>query len=221
MSRHVGYAPGEAAQFGGLRGNAIVATMAGLRGGVDDAFVRQFCERFDLDLGRRFREYSSGNKRKLAILLAFMHRPKVLILDEPTAGLDPLNQQEFYALVREARDGGATVFLSSHVLSEVEHISDRVAIIRRGRLVRVARLEELHELRLHEVEIDFNGTVPEAAIRAATGVDHVVVEGNRVRCSVQGGFQPLLRALASADVVRMMSREPSLEEVFLAYYRDQ
>src|SRR2546427_10757238 len=119
-----------------------------MRGGVDRRRVQRIAERFDLDLSRRFREYSSGNKQKLAILLAFAHRPDLLILDEPTSGLDPLNQQEFYSLLREARDAGATVFLSSHVLSEVEHVCDRVGILRSGRLVKVAQLEALMHTRV-------------------------------------------------------------------------
>jgi ABC-2 type transport system ATP-binding protein len=143
VKRKVGYLPGDIPQFGSLRGGEIVAYLGGMRGGVDPAAVRKLAERFDLDLSRRFREYSSGNKQKLAILLAFMHRPELLILDEPTSGLDPLNQQEFYALLREARDDGATVFLSSHVLSEVERVCDRVGIVRAGTLVRVAQLDDL------------------------------------------------------------------------------
>jgi ABC-2 type transport system ATP-binding protein len=122
--------------------------------------VRKLAERFDLDLGRRFREYSSGNKRKLGILLAFMHNPELLILDEPTNGLDPLNQQEFYELLREVRAGGATVFLSSHILSEVEHVCDRVGILREGKLVRVADLRELRnsgETSLEQIFLSYYG----------------------------------------------------------------
>src|SRR6267378_4823067 len=137
VKRKVGYLPGDIPQFGSLRGKEVVAYLGGIRGGVDQKTVRSIAERFDLDLGRRFREYSSGNKQKLGILIAFMHRPELLILDEPTRGLDPLTQQEFYALLLEARDGGATVFLSSHILSEVEHVCDRVGILRAGRLVTV------------------------------------------------------------------------------------
>src|SRR6266576_659993 len=133
----------------------VVAYLGGMRGGVDPKIVRSIAERFDLDLGRRFREYSSGNKQKLGILLAFMHRPELLILDEPTGGLDPLNQQEFYKLVTETRDAGATIFLSSHILSEVEHVCDRVGIIRSGRLVKVAELDEIHNIRLHRLELEF------------------------------------------------------------------
>jgi len=157
VKRKVGYLPGDVPQFGSLRGSEVVAYLGGMRGGVDRKVVRALCERFDLDLGRRFREYSSGNKQKLAIVLAFMHRPDLLILDEPTSGLDPLNQQEFYALLRETREAGATIFLSSHVLSEVEHVCDRVGILRAGRLVKVADLEELRRARAQH---DLVGTEP-------------------------------------------------------------
>jgi len=160
VKRKVGYLPGDVPQFGSLRGSEIVAYLGGMRGGVDRATVRKLAERFDLDLDRRFREYSRGNKQKLAIVLAFMHKPDLLILDEPTSGLDPLNQQEFYALLREVRDDGATVFLSSHVLSEVEHVCDRVGIVRDGRLVRVAQLAS-SEQSLEEIFLSyFSGRTP-------------------------------------------------------------
>ena len=217
----VGYLPGELPQFGGLRGSEIVAYLAGLRGGVDPTRVKALAERFELDLGRRFREYSRGNKQKLGLVLAFMHRPALLILDEPTASLDPLNQQTFYDLLRESREQGATIFLSSHVLSEVEHVCDHVGIIRHGLLVSVADLDELHHLRVHHVAIEFAGAPPIDAIRAAEGVSDVRVEGSRVRCNVRGGFEPLLSAIAGRGVLNLVSEEPSLEEVFLSYYRDQ
>ena len=143
VKRKVGYLPGDAPDFGSLRGREVVAYLGGMRGGVDRERVRALARRFDLDLGRRFREYSTGNKQKLGIVLAFMHRPELLILDEPAAGLDPLHRQEFYRLLRESRDDGATVFLSSHVLSEVEQVCDRVAIVRAGRLAHAGRVDEL------------------------------------------------------------------------------
>jgi ABC-2 type transport system ATP-binding protein len=220
IKRHIGYVPGELPQFGGLRGNEIVAYMAGLRGGVDDGVVSTLCERFQLDLGQRFREYSRGNKQKLAIVLGFMHQPRLLVLDEPTGGLDPLNQQAFYDMCQEAKAGGATVFLSSHILSEVDHISDRVAIIRGGRLVRLAKIHELHEMRVHQVEIEFGGKVPLDRIRAAEGVDRVEADDHRVSCVVRGSFEPLMKTLAASDIVNLTSHEPNLEEVFLQYYRD-
>ena len=223
VKRKVGYMPGDMPQFGSLRGKEVVAYLGGLRGGADPDVVRNIAERFDLDLGRRFREYSSGNKKKLGIVLAFMHKPDLLILDEPTGGLDPLNQQEFYKLVGETRDAGATIFLSSHILSEVEHVCDRVGIIRSGRLVKVADLDEIHRIRLHRLELEFApGTdVPEAAIRSAAGVEEVVVDDHKVTCTVKGTFDPLLKALSGATVTNLVSHEPSLEEVFLTYYRPE
>jgi ABC-2 type transport system ATP-binding protein len=220
VKRKVGYLPGDIPQFGSLRGSEIVAYLGGMRGGVDHNRVRAIAERFDLDLGRRFREYSSGNKQKLAIVLAFMHKPDLLILDEPTSGLDPLNQQEFYALLREARDEGATVFLSSHVLSEVQRVCDRVGIIRDGRLITLSELDELRRIQLHRVEIDFGdeSSVPEEAIRAAA--EDVQVKGRHVTCTVSGSFDPLLNALRSSHVVDLVSTEPSLEEIFLSYFAE-
>ena len=221
VKRKVGYMPGDMPQFGSLRGREVIAYLGGLRGTIDPALVRKIAERFDLDLGRRFREYSSGNKKKLGIVLAFMHKPDLLILDEPTGGLDPLNQQEFYKLVAETRDAGATIFLSSHILSEVEHVCDRVGIIRSGRLVKVAELDEIHRIRIHRLELEFApGTeIPEAAIRSAAGVEDVVVQNNEVACTVKGTFDPLLKALSGVTVTNLVSHEPSLEEVFLTYYR--
>jgi ABC-2 type transport system ATP-binding protein len=218
VKRHVAYVPGELPQFGALRGREVVAYLGAMAGGVDRARVDELGERLQLDLSQRFRNYSTGNKKKLALVIAFMHRPRLLILDEPTSGLDPLNQQVFYAMVREARQEGGTVFLSSHILSEVEHVCDRVGIIRGGRLVRVARLEDLHEIRMRRVEIEFAGGVPVDAIRAADGVEDVVAEDHRVRCVVRGTFEPLLAAIAGAHVVNLSSHEPSLEEMFLGYY---
>jgi ABC-2 type transport system ATP-binding protein len=221
VKRKVGYMPGDMPQFGSLRGREVVAYLGAMRGTLDAALVRKITERFDLDLGRRFREYSSGNKKKLGIVLAFMHKPDLLILDEPTGGLDPLNQQEFYRLVNETRDAGATIFLSSHILSEVEHVCDRVGIIRSGRLVKVAELDEIHRIRVHRLELEFApGTeIPEAAIHSAQGVEDVVVEDNKLTCTVKGTFDPLLKALNGATVINLVSHEPSLEEVFLTYYR--
>jgi ABC-2 type transport system ATP-binding protein len=223
VKRKVGYMPGDMPQFGSLRGREVVAYLGGFVGKLDPVAVRKLAERFDLDLGRRYREYSSGNKKKLGIVLAFMHKPDLLILDEPTSGLDPLNQQEFYKLVNETRDAGATIFLSSHILSEVEHVCDRVGIIRSGRLVKVAELDEIHRIRVHRLEIEFasDTEVPEAAIRTTAGIEDVVVKDHTLTCVVKGPFDPLLKALRGATVTNLVSHEPSLEEVFLTYYRTE
>ena len=221
VKRHVGYIPGELPAFGGLRGSEVVAYVGGLRGGVDQQRVKALAERFELDLGRRFREYSHGNKQKLAIVLAFMHRPELYFLDEPTTGLDPLNQQEFYRLLTDVRTEGATIFLSSHILSEVEHVGDRVGILRSGHLVKIASLDELHHIRVHEVEIEFAGEPPLDNLRAISTLEQLRIDGNRVRGTIHGSFEPLMATLNGERVVDFVSREPSLEEIFLTYYQDE
>jgi ABC-2 type transport system ATP-binding protein len=220
IKRLVGYVPGELPDWGRLRGSEISASLAALRGGVDPNHVASLSEQLELDLGRRWREQSRGNKQKLALVLALMHRPELLILDEPTGGLDPLKQQVFYQLLTDARAAGATVFLSSHVLTEVERVCDRVGIVRAGRLVTVATLEELRRMRAYQVELRFAGPPPVDAVRAAAGVSQVSVTGMRLLCTVHGGFGQLLEAIAGHEVVTMASQEPSLEELFLDYYRE-
>ncbi len=221
VKRLVGYQPGELPQFGGLRGSEIVAMLEGIRGSVDHTRVVDLATRFDLDLGMRYRQYSRGNKQKLGIILAFAHRPRVLILDEPTGGLDPLNQQTFYELIEEVRDGGATVFLSSHILSEVQRICRRVGIIREGRLVEIDTLADLHHLRYRHVEVEYQGPIPEAAVRAVPGIEDVRVDGNRLTASVHGSFEAFLKAASEGTITNLLSEEPSLEDVFLARYREQ
>ncbi|HEV8671796.1 MAG TPA: ABC transporter ATP-binding protein [Candidatus Limnocylindria bacterium] len=218
VKRKVGYCPGELPQFGGWRGAEIVSYVAGLRGDVEDAAIKALAERLDLDLGRKYREYSHGNKQKLALVLAFMHQPLLVILDEPTSGLDPLVQQEFYGIVRDARAGGATIFVSSHVLSEVEHICDRVAIVREGRLATVSKLDDLVGMRAFHVEIEFADGVPTEQLRDVQGLEQLRVEDRRASALLRGSFEPLMTALAGRRVVGLTSREPSLEEIFLTYY---
>jgi ABC-2 type transport system ATP-binding protein len=219
VKRRVGYCPGELPQFGGWRGSEIVAYVAGLRGDVKDSAITALATRLDLDLGRKYREYSHGNKQKLALVLAFMHQPALVILDEPTTGLDPLHQQEFYGIVRDARTAGATIFISSHVLSEVEHVCDRVGIVREGHLATVSALEDLVGMRAFRVEIDFADEVPVERLKRVEGLDQLVVSDHRATALLRGTFEPLMAAVAGTRVVGFTSREPSLEEIFLTYYR--
>ena len=220
LKHKIGYVPGELPQFGGWRGSEVVAYIAGLRGDLTDGEVEAVAKRLDLDLGRKYREYSHGNKQKLALLLAFAPRPALLILDEPTSGLDPLHQQEFYGLVRDARARGATILISSHVLSEVEHVCDRVGIVREGHLATVGQLDQLAGMRAHRIEIVFAGPPPVERIRAIPGFEQVAVEDHRVSGMFRGDFEPLLAALASSQVTKFESREPSLEEIFLGFYKE-
>ena len=191
-----------------------------LRGGVDQAYRQSLIERFDIDPTRRFKEYSKGNKQKIGLVVALQHRPDLLILDEPTSGLDPLFQQSFYSLVREARDEGRTVFLSSHILSEVERTCDRVAIIRDGLLVKVGRTDALRDLAHHQVELRFADgiAVPADAFRSLPGVSDVVVDDHTLRLRVAGAITPVVQAAARYELLDFVSREPSLEETFLAQY---
>jgi ABC-2 type transport system ATP-binding protein len=219
LKHKIGYIPGELPQFGGWRGSEIVAYIAGLRGDLTDGDVEAVAKRLDLDLGRKYREYSHGNKQKLALLLAFAPKPALLILDEPTSGLDPLHQQEFYGLVRDARARGATILISSHVLSEVEHVCDRVGIVREGHLATVGQLDQLVGMRAHRVDIVFAGPPPIERIRAIPGFEQIAVEDHRVRGMFRGDFEPLLATLAGAQVTKFESREPTLEEIFLGFYK--
>ena len=219
VKRAVGYCPGELPQFGGWRGSEIVAYMAGLRGDVQDAAITALARRLDLDLGRKYREYSHGNKQKLALVLAFMHDPRLVILDEPTTGLDPLHQQAFYGIVRDAQAKGATIFVSSHVLSEVEHICDRVGIVRAGRLATVSTLEDLVGMRAFHVDIEFADGVPVEELRAVQGLEQLQVTDHRATGLLRGSFEPLMAAIARHRVIGLTSREPSLEEIFLTYYQ--
>jgi ABC-2 type transport system ATP-binding protein len=219
LKHKIGYVPGELPQFGGWRGSEIVAYIAGLRGDMTDSEIEAVAKRLDLDLGRKYREYSHGNKQKLALVLAFAPKPALLILDEPTSGLDPLHQQEFYGLVRDARARGATIFISSHVLSEVEQVCDRVAIVRAGHLATVGQLDQLAGIRAHRIEVVFAGAPPLERIRAIPGFDQMEVEDHRISGMFRGDFESLLAALASSRVTKFESREPSLEEIFLGFYK--
>jgi ABC-2 type transport system ATP-binding protein len=218
IHRLTGYLPGEFALYDRLTGGQTIEYFANLRGGVDRAHQASILERLDVDPSRRFKEYSKGNKQKIGLVIAFQHRPELLILDEPTSGLDPLVQQAFYDLVGEAKAEGRTVFLSSHVLSEVERTCDRVAIIRDGRLVRTGRVDTLRDLAHHQVELRFAETVPAAEFTALPGVSDVVVEDHTLRLRAAGPMTPVVRAAAGHELLDFLSSEPSLEATFLAEY---
>jgi ABC-2 type transport system ATP-binding protein len=177
-------------------------------------------ERLEIDPSRRSKEYSKGNKQKIGLVIALQHRPDLLILDEPTSGLDPLVQQTSYALVREARAEGRTVFLSSHILSEVERTGDRVAIIREGQLVKVDRIEALRDLAHHQVELRFADGAPVAEFERLPGVGDLVAEDHVIRMRVAGPITPVVQAAARYELLDFVSREPTLEETVLAQYGD-
>jgi ABC-2 type transport system ATP-binding protein len=214
----VGYLPGELHLYDSLSGQELIDYFARLRGGVSRARVADLARRLDCDLRREIRTLSSGNRQKVGLIQALMNDPELLILDEPTNGLDPLVQQTFYELLVEARAAGRTVLLSSHVLPEVERVCDRVAIIREGRLVVVERIADLRARAMRHLEIEFCRDVPLDAFAQVAGVRDLTVEANVLRCTVIGPMDPILKAANRYEVRMLTSSEPSLEEVFLESY---
>jgi ABC-2 type transport system ATP-binding protein len=220
VKRLVGYLPGEWSFDPAMTGAEILQYLAHLRGDVDQGYLRRLVERLDLDPGRRFREYSHGNRQKVGLAQAFMGRPRLLILDEPTSGLDPLVQQIFTDLVAEARAAGTTVFLSSHILSEVEHTCDRVGVIRDGRLVKVASLADMKEIRAHTLVLSFAAPSSADWFSTLPGVLEVrsLRGGHELRLTVQGEVPEVILAAGRHGAVNIATSEPTLEEIFLRFY---
>ena len=214
--RRIAYVPGEASLWPALTGAETLHLLGQLHGRVDDSYRDELVERFDFDPSKKVRTYSKGNRQKLLLIGALMTRADLMLLDEPTGGLDPLMERTFRSAVGEARQRGQTVFLSSHVLSEVEAVCDRVAILRAGRLIESGSLAAMRHLSAMTVEATMSGAVPD--VTSLPGVGGVTVEGRVLRCQVQGSIEPLLGALVSAGVTRLVSNEPSLEELFLTLY---
>ncbi|WP_084128752.1 ABC transporter ATP-binding protein [Demequina sp. NBRC 110055] len=221
IHRRIGFLPADLALWNNLTGRQTLQYLANLRGGVDWGWVDQLSERIGADLERKVGEYSSGNRQKIGILQAFMHRPEVLILDEPITGLDPLVQLEFHSLLRETADAGGTIFLSSHTISEVERVADRVGFIRRGHLIAVERMAELHDKALRRITLEFAAPVPAAAFEGLEGVHEATVEGATVTAQYEGSMAPLLAVATQHDVLSVASASVDLDEIFLEFYRDE
>ena len=218
IHRRTGYLPGEFGLYERLTGREFLAHFASLRGGVDERHVGELVERLDVDPTQHIRALSHGNKQKLALIQAFMHRPELLVLDEPTTGLDPLIQQEFYAMVDQVRRDGRTVFLSSHVLPEVDRVCDRVGIIREGRLIAIEDIGDLKAKAVREIEIHFARPVPPEEFAGLPGVQQASGHGDVVRLTVAGALDAVVKTAAQFDIVDLESHEPSLEDIFLTFY---
>ena len=212
----VAYVAGEPSLWPSLTSAETFELLARVRGGVDERYRAELVERFRVDPDKKVRALSKGNRQKVQLVAAFASRAELLILDEPTAGLDPLMEVAFRETVREAKERGQTIFLSSHILSEVEAVCDRVGILRAGRLVDEGTLEQLRHLSAHTVEVTFDGPAPE--LPALAGVAVVPTGPSALRLEVSGELRPLLAVLAQLPVVALSSREPSLEEIFLHHY---
>jgi ABC-2 type transport system ATP-binding protein len=214
--RRLSYVAGEANLWPSLTGKETLHLLGRVQGRVDDAYRQELITRFDLDPSKKVRAYSKGNRQKVILIAALMARPDLLVLDEPTSGLDPLMEQAFRSCVHEARERGQTVFLSSHILSEVEALCDRVGILREGRLIEMGTLAEMRHLSALTVAATFDDAIPD--LRRVPGVSSLRQDGQVVHMQVRGDIAPLLRVLADSGVRTLLCREPSLEELFLTIY---
>lgn len=223
LHRHIGFMPGELNLWKNRTAKSIVEYIASVRGNAKAQLkeASELAERLKLDMSKRVRDYSTGNKRKLGVVLALMHRPQLLILDEPTSGLDPLMQQTFHQMMKEARDEGRTVFLSSHVLSEVQAICDRVGILRDGELKTIETVEKLTHVGFRHVEMTFRDPVPTAwqdRLERVNGVDDISIDNQTLSLKLYADFDPLLRAVNDGYIEDIQVHDPSLEEIFLSFY---
>ena len=221
IRRNIGYLPGEFTLYDHMTGRAMLQYFANLRGVVEWQYVRELATRLDVDLDRRYSQLSRGNKQKVGLLQAMMHKPKLVILDEPTSGLDPLIQHEFYEILDEVKAEGRTVFFSSHVLPEVQRVSDRVGIIRKGRLVAVEDVGTLIDrAALHRFEIEFASEVSRAEFEHLEGASDLSVDGRTITVSIAGSPDALIKAAARHEIVRLVTHEASLDDIFLTFYSE-
>lgn len=223
LRRRIGYLPGDLAMYYQMTGRRLCQYFSSIRGLDTTDEVAVLAERLQLDLDRPIGDYSTGNRQKVGLVQALMHKPELLILDEPTAGLDPLMQQEFYALINEVKQEGRTVFLSSHVLPEVEHVADRVAIIRDGKIVVVEKVTVLKQRAVRRLEIDFADPIPVEAFRRLSSVRSADLshDGRRLLLRIAGPVDEVVKLAAGHEVLNLSSHEGDLEDVFLDYYRGE
>jgi len=222
IRRHIGYVPGDLAMYPNLTGRDTLTYFANLRGGVDWNYVGELADRLDADLDKKVGDLSSGNRQKVGLIQAFMNRPEVLIMDEPSSGLDPLMQREFQTMMREVAAEGRTVFLSSHTLSEVQRVADRVGIIRTGSLIAVEAVAGLRSKAIRTVNLFFDVPVDGSVFEDLPGVRDVIAVDHHVTLSFDGRMETLLKGVADRySLVDITTQEADLEEIFLTYYREE
>lgn len=216
LHRQIAYVPGETSFWPNMTGQETLRFLGNIHGHIDHDYQTQLIKRFDFDPNKKVRSYSKGNRQKIALIAALSSRAELLIFDEPTSGLDPVMAKVFRDEVQTAKENGQTVFLSSHMLEEVEELCDRVAVLRAGKLVELGTLEELRHLSAVTVEATFKQTPPD--VSKIKNVSAIEVNGNHLRCNVNGDIDVLLEVIAKAKPLSFLSRKPSLEELFLALY---
>lgn len=219
---HIGYLPGDLAIYPNLTGHDTISYFANLRGGVDRAYVGELADRLDADLSKKVGDLSSGNRQKVGLIQAFMNKPEVIIMDEPSSGLDPLVQRELQKMMREVAEQGSTVFLSSHTLSEVQRVADRVGIIRHGHLVAMESVHALRAKAMRQVELELDAPADVAVFEAVAGVSDVKAQNNHVLMTFGGDMGVLLKAVEGRySIVDISTQSADLEEIFLTYYQDE
>ena len=216
LKKIIGYLPGELMQFPSVTAGYILNLLLNMRGIKDREYVKELAEKLQLDLNRKFQELSHGNKQKVGIIQAFMHKPKLLILDEPTLGLDPIIQRELRGMIQDFRAAGNTVILSSHVLSEVESVCSRIGLIHEGRIIKEGTLDELRTSRIHKVSAVINGNMPTQNEIESAGGQEVEIEKNQIRFEIRGSVDEAIKVLSKYQILEIDSRELSLEEVFFS-----
>ncbi len=218
IKQETGFMPAEAPDYPNQTGAQIIGLLANVRGSVIDSRITELASQFDLDLSRKYHEYSHGNRQKLWLLQSVMHNPKLVFLDEPTSGLDPVIQQRFRELMRTMRERGTTIVLSSHVLPEVQELCDRVGVVHGGKLRQVGTMDELRIGRSHRVAIQCGETVDRSTLEHIPGLSDLYVEDHRITCTIAGAMTPLLDAVRPATILTIDSAEMSLEEIFLTEF---
>lgn len=217
IKREIGYLPGEIYLPENITGRECLSYYQNFKEEIDANYLKKLVSGFDLDLSKKVSEYSKGNKQKIAIVLAFMHKPKLLILDEPTSGLDPLNQQQFYEFIRETKKWGATTFLSTHILAEAEKICDRVGIIKEGKLIKIENIDEFRNKNIREMQIETKVTIPLADLQIA-GIKKIERTTTGYNLTTLGHNAHILKHLSKFEIEDIKISEPSLEEIFMHYY---
>lgn len=218
IKKNIGYLPGEIFLNDALTGDSCIKYYSGFKDTIDKKYLSDLIARLDLDAKRKVKDYSKGNKQKLAVVLALMHKPKLLILDEPTSGLDPLNQAEFYRIIGETKKFGTTTFFSTHILEEAEKLCDRVGIIKEGELLKIENIDEFRKKNIREIHIDTSSVIPLSVLKqeGVTKIERTTFGYHLITTGKNG---KILKSLAKFDVEDIKVSEPSLEEIFMHYYK--
>lgn len=221
IHQRIGNLPSELTLYEQMTGWEFLRYLGDLRGGVSEDYIKELASRFEMDLSRKTKSCSSGMKRKLGLIQALMHQPELLMLDEPTLGLDPLVQQTFYKLIRELSQAGTTIFMSSHNLREVEIVCDRVGILRKGKLVQVAHINDLKQVRFRWLSLHFDENPKLADFEQLKGVSELSMENHSLKMRVSGELDPVIKAAAKYHLLDMSYEEPNLEDIFMQFYGEE